>query len=320
MSDDIQGPNSPYSNPIAVLLAGGVGGARAAKALTAAFPGDRLAVIGNIGDDERVYGTHVSADLDTVVYTLAGIEGPHGWGVAGDTFAAMDRLSELGVDTAFRLGDRDLATCLLRTEMLASGKTISEATAAIRKGLGVDTVVLPASDDPVRTKIRVADGSWLDFQDYFVVRGHRDRVVDVEYAGAEHAAPAPGVIEAIRGAELVIIAPSNPHLSIYPILAVPGVRKAISDKARVIAVSPLFGGQALKGPAHEVMASLGLPPGTDGIVAAYDGLITDLVIDAGDAADIGKLPRPVLGHATDTRMRTADEGHRFSAWFQETFT
>ncbi|MEN8113685.1 MAG: 2-phospho-L-lactate transferase [Actinomycetota bacterium] len=319
MSDDIQGPNSPYSNPFAVLIAGGVGGARAARALSTIFSGDRLSVIGNVGDDERLYGSHISPDLDTVVYTLAGIEGPHGWGISGDTFTVMDRLADLGIDTTFRLGDRDLATCLLRSEMIAAGSGLSDATAAIRTGLGVETTVLPVTNDAVRTKVRIDDGSWLDFQDYFVLRGHRDRVTDVAYTGAESAAPAPGVIEAISEAGVVVIAPSNPHLSVYPILAVPGIREAIERKSRVIAISPLFGGRALKGPADQIMGSLGLPPGTEGVLAAYEGLITDLVVDSADADDIADLSGSVTGRATDTRMRTTEEGSRFATWFEETF-
>jgi LPPG:FO 2-phospho-L-lactate transferase len=319
MSDDIQGPNSSYSNPFAVLLAGGVGGARAARALATVLPGDLLTVVGNVGDDDLLYGTHVSPDLDTVVYTLAGIEGPRGWGVAGDTFAVMDRLAELSVDTTFRLGDRDVATCLFRSTELAAGEPLSAVTTSIARALDVATPVLPATDDPVRTKILTGDGTWLDFQDYFVNRGHRDRVVAVRYDGVDRASPGPGVLRAIDGAALVVIAPSNPHLSIHPILAIPGIREAVAAKPRVVAVSPLFGGKALKGPADRVMRDLGLPPGSDGVVAAYDGLLTDLVVDTGDAGDLGGLPPSITGHATGTTMRTVDEGRRFARWFAEVF-
>ena len=320
MNQAIQGPNSTYSNPFAVLLSGGVGGARAAKSLRHVFGGERLTVIGNVGDDELIHGVHVSADLDTILYTLADIEGPNGWGVAGDAFTVMDHLETLGIDTTFRLGDRDLATCLFRTRMLASGHTLSDVTEEIRSALGVETRILPSTDDPVRTKIRIADGRWLDFQEYFVERGHRDHVVEVEYTGAEHAAPAPGVVEAIAAAELVVIAPSNPPLSIAPIIAMPAIRQAIVDKQRVIAVSPLFGGKALKGPADRVMASLGLPSGNAGVLAGYEGLVSDLVIDTGDASEAPGLSASVEIHATDTRLDSDDASRRFAEWFEEAFT
>ena len=162
------------------------------------------------------------------MYTLAGIAGPAGWGIGGDTFTVMDHLASLGIDTSFRLGDRDLSTCLLRSQWLSSGGTLSSATAAIRAGLGVDTNVLPATDDTIRTRIRTTRGSWLSFQEYFVGRGHRDDVAEIEYAGAEHAEPAPGVIEAIEAASIVVIAPSNPPLSIRPILEIRAIEDALA--------------------------------------------------------------------------------------------
>jgi len=319
MNEAIQGRNSTYSNPFAVLLTGGVGGARGARALRKVFIGECLTVIGNVGDDELVHGVHVSADLDTVLYTLAGIEGPHGWGIDGDSFVAMDQLEALGLDTTFRLGDRDLATCLFRTEMLSSGRQLSDITDQIHSALGVDTRILPATDDRLRTRIRIADGRWLPFQKYFVERGHRDRVLEVEYTGAETAKPAPGVVESIAAADIVVIAPSNPPLSIEPILAVPGIRQAIVEKDRVVAISPLFGGRALKGPADRVMESLGYPPGNAGVLAAYEGLISDLVIDIGDVGDVKTLSSSVEIHSTDTHLASEDETRRFANWFKETF-
>lgn len=320
MNEAIQGPNSAYSNPFAVLLAGGVGGARGARSLRQVFSADRFTVVGNVGDDELVYGVHVSADLDTVLYTLAGIEGPQGWGIAGDSFAAMDQLEKLGVDTTFRLGDRDLATCLFRTGMLASNRPLSDVTEQTRLALGVETRLVPATDDRVRTRLRIANGTWLAFQEYFVARGHSDRVVEIEYAGAEQAAPAPGVVEAIAAADLVVIAPSNPPLSIGPIIAIPGIRKAIVDKDRIVAISPLFGGKALKGPADRVLESLGFPRGNAGVLSAYEGLISDLVVDIEDASDVQRLSTSVRIHATDTRLGSDDEARRFAEWFKETFT
>jgi LPPG:FO 2-phospho-L-lactate transferase len=281
-----------------------------ARGLAAVLPPDDLTVVVNVGDDDRIHGVHVAADLDTVLYTLAGIEGPHGWGIAGDTFEAMEALDRLGHDTTFRLGDRDLATCLTRTMALDAGTPLGAATADIARALGVEHTVLPVTDGPVRTRIRTTDGEWLDFQEYFVIRRHRDEVAEVDYEGADAAKPAPGVIAAIEGAEQVIIAPSNPPLSIWPILAVPGVRGAVAAASRVIAVSPLFGGKALKGPADRVMASLGLPPGNEGVAAAYEGLLTDLVIDRSDAAD---EIEGVKVHAMDTRIADPDAATAFAA-------
>jgi LPPG:FO 2-phospho-L-lactate transferase len=277
-------------------------------------------LIGNVGDDDLIHGVHVSADLDTVLYTLAGIEGPHGWGIGEDSFTVVDRLETLGVDTTFRLGDRDLATCLFRTGMLGSGHTLSEVLEKLRSAFGVETRILPATDDPVRTRVRIPDGRWLAFQEYFVQRGHRDRVVEVEYTGASNAVPAPGVVDAIAAADVVVIAPSNPPLSIGPIIAVPEIRRSLAAKGRVIAISPLFGGKALKGPADRVMASLGLPPGNAGVLEAYADLISDLIIDTEDASDKQRLPGSVEVHATDTRLGSEDEARRFAEWFRKMFT
>ena len=278
-----------------------------------------MTVIGNVGDDDHMYGVPVSADLDTMVYTLAGIEGPEGWGIRDDTFAVMDHLRSLGVDTTFRLGDRDLATCLNRAGILRAGGTLSEATASITASLGINTPVLPASDDAIRTRIRTIDGSWLSFQEYFVERGHRDAVAEVEYTGAAKAAAAPGVVEAIDAASLIVIAPSNPPLSIGPILAVDAIAKAVARQRRVVAISPLFGGKALKGPADRVMVSLGYPPGNAGVLAAYDGVITDLIIDVDDADDARDLAGSVNLHVVDTRLVGSGAAGRFAAWFEGTF-
>jgi LPPG:FO 2-phospho-L-lactate transferase len=255
-----------------------------------------------------------------VTYTLAGIEGPNGWGIDGDTFYVMDELSRRGIDTAFRLGDRDLATCLHRTGAIRAGTPLSEVTAEIATSLGVEPTVLPASNDPVRTVVQVADGTRLSFQEYFVLRRHEDDVVGLEYRGAENAAPAPGVLDAIEAADLVVVAPSNPPLSVWPILAVPKIRRAIESARSVVAVSPLFGGKALKGPADKVMASLGLAPGTAGILDAYKGLVSSLVIDQGDIADEALSTADVRVIATDTRMTTPEQGADFGAWLMDTMT
>lgn len=319
MNDAIQETKSRYSNhPFVAVLAGGVGGARAARALSSVVPDTHLAVIGNVGDDEVCYGVHVSADLDTILYTLAGIEGPHGWGIAGDTFAVMDWLGRLGEDTTFRLGDRDLANCLWRTIHLADGGTLSEAISALAAALGVTVPVLPATDDRLRTEVVVAGGERLAFQEYFVIRGHRDEVTGVEFAGAGTAAAAPGVVAAIERADLVVIAPSNPPLSVWPILAVEEIRDAVAVHDRVAAISPLFGGKALKGPADRVLRSLGFPEGNTGVVAAYDGLLSDLVVDKGDAPDVPLLAgRRLTVHALDTRIAEPEAGKRFATTLLE---
>ncbi len=291
------------------MLSGGVGGARLARGLAAVLPAGRLTLVVNVGDDDEVYGVHVSPDLDTVMYTLAGIEGPHGWGIAGDTFTVMERLTSLGVDTSFRLGDRDLATCLHRTAGLAAGRPLSAITGELAAAYGIGATILPATDEPVRTRVQVEGGEVLPFQEYFVARGHRDDVEALEFAGSDAAKPAPGVVAAIEDADVVVIAPSNPPLSIWPILAVPAIHDAVAAKRRVVAVSPLFGGRALKGPAHRVLASLGFPPGNAGVVASYDGLVTDLVVDAGDADDAVIGPRV---HVRDTRFARAEEAARFA--------
>ena len=314
MNDAIQETKWRYSNhPRIALLAGGVGGSRAARALAAVIPATHLTVIGNVGDDEVRYGVHVSADLDTITYTLAGIEGPHGWGIAGDTFAVMDQMAALGEDTTFRLGDRDLANCLLRTIRLAGGEPLSATIAAATTALGVRVPLLPATDDPLRTEVLTTTGERLAFQEYFVIRANRDEVAGLSFVGVDEAAPAPGVIEAIDAADLVIIAPSNPPLSIWPILALSQITDALADHDRVAAISPLFGGLPLKGPADRVLASLGLPAGNAGVAAAYEGHISDLIIDVGDAADAEALSTPGLTiHTLDTRMGKPDAGKRFA--------
>lgn len=286
-----------------------------ARGLAATLPEGSLTVVGNVGDDEVVYGLHVAADLDTITYTLAGIEGEHGWGVAADSFVVLDRLDDLGVDVTFRLGDRDLATCLRRTTDLEAGVPLSASTDATRRALGVGVTILPVTDDRLRTEVTIVDGTRLSFQDYFVRRHHADEVAALEYVGAGEASPAPGVISSIERARLLVIAPSNPPLSVWPILAVPGVRDAVRRHERVVAISPLFGGKALKGPADRVMRSLGLPPGNAGVLAAYEGLLTDLVVAREDAADAAHLSTPnVAVHVADTRIGSFEAGKRFAAW------
>ncbi|HUO46243.1 MAG TPA: 2-phospho-L-lactate transferase [Acidimicrobiia bacterium] len=293
-----------------VLLSGGVGGARLARGL-AAVSDLELTVVVNIGDDERVYGLDVSPDIDTVIYTMAGKEGPHGWGLSNDTFTVMDALDGLPIDTAFRIGDRDAATNLFRTDRLAAGWSLTWVTTALASAFGVGADILPASDDPVRTKVRVADGSWLGFQEYFVARRHADDVEDIRFEGAAFSHPAPGVVEAITRATAVVIGPSNPILSIWPILAVPGIPEAISARQKVIGVSPLIGGTALKGPAHRILSSLGFPAGNLGVNQSYGGLLTDLFVDQSDADD-ANLNLPPRVHVTDIRIPDLDASTRLA--------
>lgn len=280
-----------------VLLSGGVGGARMARGLEAVC--DDLTVVVNVGDDEVMYGLNVSPDLDTVMYTLAGTEGSAGWGMAGDTFDVMDSLGKLGLDNRFRIGDRDLATNLFRTTRLREGVPLSAVTADLAAGHDLATRLLPATDQTVPTRVRSGAG-WMSFQEYFVLRAGQDRVDELSYEGADQAAAAPGVTQAIELAAVVVIAPSNPPLSIWPILAIPAIRSALAGARRVIAVSPLFGGKALKGPADRVMASLGLATGNQGVADAYPGLLTDLVVDSGDAGE--PVETRAVVHALDTRI------------------
>ncbi len=291
-----------------------------ARALSSAVAPDRLTVVVNVGDDDYMYGAYVAADLDTVTYTLAGIEGPHGWGVAGDTFHVMEEMAQRGIDTSFRLGDRDLATCLQRTAALQSGTPLSLVTAQIARSLGVEPRVLPASDDPIKTEVQIKTGEWLPFQEYFVVRRHEDDVAAVRYQGIDSAVSAPGVLAAIAAADLVVIAPSNPPLSIWPILDIPGIRDAVAAAESVVGVSPLFAGKALKGPADRVMAALGLSPGTAGVLQAYAGLVSALIIDESDSEDETLSTEETRVLSTDTRMETAEEGRRFGRWLLDTMT
>ncbi len=285
--------------PRVVVLSGGVGGARLARGFNQVLPPERLTVVVNVGDDEEMYGVHVSPDIDTVLYTLAGVEGPHGWGLADDTYDEMELLGKARMDTRFRMGDRDIANSRRRKDALRNGIALSTFTGEQAAELGVAAGVLPATDDRLRTRVETPAG-WLDFQEYFVLRRHEDEVVGLDFDGAANAKPAPGVEEALADADLVVIAPSNPPLSIWPILAVPAIREAVAAAPRVVAVSPLFGGHPVKGPADRVMASLGLPPGNAGVIAAYDGLVTDLVVDARDSADTALATDDLAVHAFNT--------------------
>ena len=297
------------------LLSGGVGGARAARALDSLDLS--LTAIVNVGDDAPAYGLEVSPDLDTVMYTLAGLAGDQGWGVAEDSFTLMDRMAEFGIDTEFRIGDKDVATKLLRTSLNNRGVPLSEITSRLCQTFGLSANLIPATDDPLATMIKTERG-WLDFRTYFVKRRHQDKVINLRFDGANRARPASGVLESIENSDVVVVAPSNPPLSVWPVLAVPGIAQSVQRAKRVIGISPLFGGKALKGPADRVLQSLGFSPGNAGVIEAYDGLLTDLVIDSSDAGDRAKLNSSHLRiHVTDTKMTTPDEGARFGQWFSQ---
>jgi LPPG:FO 2-phospho-L-lactate transferase len=268
-----------------VALAGGVGAARFLDGLVHVHPPAEICVIGNTGDDAEMHGLHISPDLDTVVYTLAGMANPvHGWGIAGDTFHCLEALGKLNAETWFQLGDRDLALHIHRTARLRAGETLSAVTAATARALGVKCVLRPMSDDPVRTIIQTPHGP-LAFQIYFVQRRAQDEVLGVDFQGAESARPAPGVLADIRSAVSIILCPSNPIISIGPILAVPGIRQALRRrKCPSIAISPIIGGRALKGPAADMMRSMGMDVSALGVAQLYRGLIDVFVLDRADKA------------------------------------
>ena len=268
-----------------VALCGGVGGAKLAHGLALALPPDKLSVIVNTGDDFQHLGLHISPDLDSVMYALAGLSDPiRGWGRRDETWAFMEALEDLGAETWFRLGDRDLAVHVERTRRLAQGATLSEVTAHLCNALAIAVRVVPMSDDPVRTRVLTADG-WLDFQEYFVRRQCAPAVRDFLFAGAETARAQPHALAALERRDLraIVICPSNPFVSVAPILAVPGVARAIREcSAPVLAVTPIIGGQAIKGPAAKMMAELGLDVSGVAVARRYAGLIDGFVIDRVD--------------------------------------
>ncbi len=270
--------------PITVLC-GGVGAARFLQGLTAVVPAGEVTAIGNVGDDLDIYGLHVSPDLDTVLYTITGeIDEDKGWGVKGDTPRALERARALGAPAWFWLGDLDIGLHLARTERLARGEPLSRITAGLATALGTDLQIIPATDDRLRTMVQTAGGE-IDFQTYYVGRQHRDTVTGLRFDGAAAARPAPGVIDAIAAAEVLVIAPSNPLISIDPILAVPGVREAVQRRTGPrVGVSPIVAGAAIRGPAAHMLRSLGHEPSAAGVARHYAGLIDALVIDEADAA------------------------------------
>ena len=271
-----------------VALAGGTGAAKLLRGLAPLLPANALTVIGNTGDDTEIWGLHISPDLDTVSYTLAGlIDERKGWGLRDETFSALEQMPRFGEPGWFGLGDRDLATHLHRTRLLREGRGLTEVTADIAAALQVPARVLPMSDQAVRTRILGPEG-WISFQEYFVRDKAQTDVRAVEYSGAASATPAPGVLKALAAADAVIVCPSNPITSIGPILAVPGILGALlNTDATVIGISPIVGGEAVSGPAGRLMAMAGLPVSAVGVARAYAAWLDVLVIDERDR---GLLP------------------------------
>ena len=293
-------------------LAGGVGAARFLCGLVDVVPADEITVVVNTGDDDEFHGLFVCPDVDSVLYALAGANSPEtGWGLADDTFHAVDALARYGVPTWFRLGDRDLATHLYRTERQHQGASLSTVTAELATAWGVGVHLLPMSDDRVATRITAAGADGhpveLSLQEWFVRERAEPAVLSVRFDGADTARPAPGVLEALAAAETILICPSNPVISIGPVLAVPRVRHLLATRrSRVVAVSPLIGGRPVKGPADRLMGPLDMEVSSVGVARAYRDVCATLVIDTADAADAPRIEalgvRPVV---TDTLMRDA---------------
>ncbi|MGA7077431.1 MAG: 2-phospho-L-lactate transferase [Terriglobales bacterium] len=291
------------------VLTGGTGGAKFVDGLRQIVPPEELTIIVNTGDDLRWWGLYVAPDLDSIMYMLADrLSQERGWGVKGDTFLCLTAMGQMGQPAWLHVGDRDLATHILRSKLLADGKTLSEATSEIAGKLGIKTRILPMSDSRVETRILTPAGD-LKFQEYFVQRWYQDPVESVRFAGAADATPAPGVIEAIRSAELVLLAPSNPVTSIGPILAVPGIREAMREsRARTVAVSPIVGGAAVSGPAGTLMAAQGFAVSIAGVADCYHDFLDLLVVDSADAPAAESLRKTgVRVHCTSTIMRKNDD-------------
>jgi LPPG:FO 2-phospho-L-lactate transferase len=297
-----------------LALAGGVGGAKLAAGLEATLPPGNLAVVVNTADDFDLWGLRICPDLDTVMYTLAGVANPEtGWGIVDESFDSLDMLTRYGEDTWFKLGDRDLATHILRTARLRVGESLTSVTADLSSALGVRSTILPMCDEPVATVLDTPDGP-LEFQEYFVRRRQRDEVLGMRLRGIDDARPTDAVLEALAGADLVAFCPSNPVVSIGPILAVPGMREALaSSHAPKVAVSPIVGGRALKGPADRMLRSLGHEVSAAGVARMYEGLIDGFVVDRLDGeeeAEISALGMCV--RTTDAVMRDGPDRERLA--------
>ena len=297
------------------VLTGGTGGAKFVDGLQRVVPADQLTIIVNTGDDHEWWGLYVSPDVDSIAYVLSGLLSPErGWGVRGDTFHCLDQMKKLGEETWFSVGDRDLATHLLRTRLLSQGRTLSEVTQEISKRLDIRQRILPMTDQRVETRIGTPVGE-LSFEEYFVKRWYQDPVESVRFAGASETEPAPGVVEAIAGAQAVLIAPSNPVTSIGPILAVPGIREALrKTSAPVLAVSPIIGNAAVSGPAANLMAAQGLEVSIAGLAQAYSDFLDILLAHESDldsARDVNVASLQI--HCANILMRTVEDRTRVAS-------
>jgi len=297
-----------------VALCGGVGGAKLVHGLAMALPSAKLSVIVNTGDDFRHLGLQICPDLDSVMYALGGVADPvRGWGRRDESWVFMEALRGLGGEGWFQLGDRDLALHVERTWRLAQGATLSEVTSHLCRALGIAVQVLPMSEDPVRTRVLTVEEGWLDFQDYFVRRQCQPAVRDFAFAGAETARPQPEALAALERRDLraIILCPSNPFVSVAPILAVPGVRDALRRAAApVIAVTPIIGGKAIKGPAAKMMAELGLEVSAAAVASRYADLIDGFVIDQTDSPPAS--PAALRFFSAATLMSTAEDRLRLA--------
>ncbi len=293
------------------VLSGGVGGARFLRGLVGVVDPVNVSIIGNVADDLEILGLHVSPDLDSILYTLAGLaDEERGWGRFGETWQALDAVSQFGGPSWFALGDRDLGLHLVRTELLRSGQNLSTVTGHLAHAAGLEAALLPATDDPVRTFLETPAGTF-PFQTWFVARGHRDEVDAVHYTGAPEAKAGPGVLEALAGADVIVIAPSNPYVSIGPIIAVDEIRQALEQRrAPCVAISPLIGGTAVKGPADRMLARLAGGTTPTHVASCYEGLIDTLVVDEIDAQ--GAFPPPPRIVAAQTLMRDQEAARRLA--------
>ncbi len=295
-----------------VLLTGGTGGAKLVQGFNLEARPEDLVIICNTADDFVFHGLHISPDLDTITYTMAGLsDAAKGWGIRDDTFVVLDWLGRLGGESWFKLGDRDLATHIIRSNLLREGLTLSQITERIRKRLGIESIILPMSDDRVETRIETPSGE-ISFQDYFVRGRWRDEVHRITFTGVEKCRPAPGVLDAIREASAVILCPSNPITSIGPILTVPGIRSALREtRARIIAVSPIIKGMPYSGPAHKFMAAMGIEVSAFGVASAYRDFLTLILIALEDSELMRKIEG--LGIQTVTtsiRLESLDDRRR----------
>jgi LPPG:FO 2-phospho-L-lactate transferase len=290
-------------------LAGGVGAAKFLTGLMKLVDEKNLSIIVNTGDDIEMFGLHVSPDVDIVTYTLAGIvDEEKGWGIKGDTFNCLEALGKFSCKTWFNLGDKDLATHIFRTDLLKSGLKLSEVTARVGRLLGLEATILPMTDDEFETRVLIEDGS-VHFEEYFVKRGAKDEVLGVEFFGADNANPAAGVLESIMDAELIVVCPSNPIVSIGTILAVNGVRDAVKrTEAKKVAVSPIIGGAPVKGPADKLLRGLGFEVSAYSVAKLYSDFLGTFILDVADSAERTEIEK--LGievEVTNTLMKSLED-------------